>query len=76
MHRRGDGRVPTGPYVDHSGQPVVCDNGVDTAPTIDAADYGGSIDPDIFTDHAGNSFLLWKSDGNHSVHRPSSGPCR
>ena len=57
--------VPTGPYVDANAQPVVCDNGFDTSPTIDDADYGGSIDPDIFTDDAGNSFLLWKSDGNH-----------
>ena len=57
--------VPTGPYTDASAQPVVCDNGFDTSPTIDEADYGGSIDPNIFTDDAGNSYLLWKDDGNH-----------
>ena len=26
---------------------------------------GGSIDPDIFTDSTGHSWLIWKSDGNH-----------
>ena len=57
--------APTGPYTDTASQPVICDNGFDTAPTINDADYGGSIDPDIFTDDAGHSFLLWKSDGNH-----------
>jgi hypothetical protein len=60
--------LPTGPYVDNfdnGARPVVCDNGVDTSPTLDNADYGGSIDPDVFTDDTGNSYLLWKSDGNH-----------
>jgi Glycosyl hydrolases family 43 len=57
--------LPTGPYVDSSSQPVVCDNGVDQSPTIDDGDWGGSIDPDIFTDDSGNSYLIWKSDGDH-----------
>jgi hypothetical protein len=58
--------VPTGPYVDTSSTPVVCQNGSDVPPTtIDNGNYGGSIDPDIFTDDAGNSWLIWKSDGNH-----------
>ena len=36
-----------------------------SAPTVDGS-YGGSIDPDIFTDAStGNSWLVWKSDGNH-----------
>ena len=52
--------TPFGPYADHSSQPALCDNG-DQSPNL-----GGSIDPDIFTDPAtGNSYLLWKSDGNH-----------
>jgi len=57
--------LPIGPYVDNSPQPVVCDNGVDPSPTINDGDWGGSIDPDIFTDKSNNSFLIWKSDGNH-----------
>ena len=56
---------PTGPYHDTSSAPVVCQDGGDAAPTIDNGDYGGSIDPDVFTDSAGNSWLIWKSDGNH-----------
>ena len=57
---------PTGPYTDSSAAPIVCDNGVDSSSTtLDDGNWGGSIDPDIFTDDAGNSFLLWKSDGNH-----------
>jgi Glycosyl hydrolases family 43 len=55
--------LPTGPYTDNSTEPAVCDDG--TPATIDDADYGGSIDPDVFTDDAGNSYLIWKSDGNH-----------
>ncbi len=55
-----------GPYTDPNAAPVVCDNGVDPPPTtLDDGNWGGSIDPDIFTNNAGNSFLLWKSDGNH-----------
>ncbi len=57
---------PLGPYVDNSGAPVVCQNGSDAGATVDNGNYGGSIDPDIFTDPAGGgSWLLWKSDGNH-----------
>ncbi len=50
---------PQGPYVSASSSPVVCQDGYNSNP-----DYGGSIDPDIFTDN-GQSTLLWKSDGNH-----------
>ena len=56
---------PTGPYRDSSAVPAVCQNSFDVAPTVDNGDYGGSIDPDVFTDSNGNSWLLWKSDGNH-----------
>ena len=57
---------PLGPYVDTSSAPVVCQNGIDGAGTVDNGNYGGSIDPDIFHDPAsGQSWLIWKSDGNH-----------
>jgi hypothetical protein len=57
--------TPLGPYNDNSNAPVVCQNGSDTGP-VDNGNYGGSIDPDIFTDPAtGDSWLIWKSDGNH-----------
>jgi hypothetical protein len=54
---------PQGPYVDNSTAPVICQDGVDNGT---AGNYGGSIDPDIFTDH-GVSTLIWKSDGDHLV---------
>ena len=46
-------------------------------PPSTTANCGGSIDPDVFTDNAGNSWLLWKSDGNHMARprAPSSGRC-
>jgi hypothetical protein len=50
---------PLGPYVDSSTKPIICQDGVDNG----SANYGGSIDPDIFTDN-GVSTLIWKSDGN------------
>jgi hypothetical protein len=56
---------PLGPYTDSSSAPVVCQNGVDLGATVDNGNYGGSIDPDVFTDPSGQSWLLWKSDGNH-----------
>jgi hypothetical protein len=45
--------TPLGPYTDTSAVPAVCQTG-----------NGGSIDPDIFTDDSGQSYLLWKNDGN------------
>jgi len=57
---------PLGPYTDSSSAPAVCQNGIDVGDTVDNGNYGGSIDPDIFTDpSSGQSWLLWKSDGNH-----------
>jgi hypothetical protein len=44
---------PLGPFVDSDLGPVICQSSV-----------GGSIDPSIFTDSGGNSYLIWKSDGN------------
>ena len=41
--------TPLGPYVDTSAAPVVCQNGNDAGRTVDNGNYGGSIDPDIFT---------------------------
>ncbi len=67
VHRRGDVLLPEGPYTDTSTQPMVCQNGVGYSdPTVDSTgDFGGSIDPDIFTDSSGNNWLIWKNDGNH-----------
>jgi hypothetical protein len=58
---------PQGPYTDSQSQPIVCQNGIGYSdPTVDSGfNYGGSIDPDIFTDSSGNNWLIWKSDGNH-----------
>ena len=60
--------LPTGPYTDSQSQPMVCQNGTGYSdPTVDSAqNLGGSIDPDVFTDSStGDSYLIWKSDGNH-----------
>ncbi|HUY21997.1 MAG TPA: family 43 glycosylhydrolase [Acidimicrobiales bacterium] len=43
--------VPTGPFVDTSGAPLVCQ-----------ADLGGSIDPQPFVDGDGTPYLYWKSN--------------
>jgi len=57
--------TPLGPYTDSSSAPVVCQDGVYSSPTVGGS-FGGSIDPSIFTDSStGNSWLIWKSDGNH-----------
>jgi Glycosyl hydrolases family 43 len=58
--------LPEGPYTDNSSQPIVCQNGIGYSnPTVANGNYGGSIDPDIFTDLSGQNWLIWKSDGNH-----------
>jgi len=44
---------PTGPFVDDSSEPFICDLG-----------QGGSIDPSVVSDADGAPWLLWKSDGN------------
>jgi len=49
---------PSGPFTDSNSAPPICQVAV------------GSIDPEIFTDPAGQSYLYWKSDGN-SVGEPS-----
>ena len=67
--------TPLGPYQDNQSAPVVCQNGVDVGDpvqTVDNGNYGGSIDPDIFTDSSGNAWLIWKNDGNHIGQEPTS----
>lgn len=44
---------PTGPFVDSSQRPIVCQ-----------ADLGGSIDASPFQDRDGQRYLLFKNDGN------------
>lgn len=46
---------PRGPFVDSDGQPFLCQTSL-----------GGSIDPYLFED-AGNSYLIWKSDGANGM---------
>ncbi len=55
---------PEGPYRDTTPHPIVCQDDAWGPPTV-GGNYGGSIDPDIFTDLSGSSWLIWKSDGNH-----------
>jgi hypothetical protein len=50
---------PAGPFTDTSSGPLVCQ-----------LDRGGSIDPQVFTDSQGSSYLLWKSDDN-ALGRPT-----
>jgi hypothetical protein len=51
---------PAGPFTDTSSGPLVCQ-----------LDRGGSIDPGVFTDSQGSSYLLWKSDDN-ALGRPTT----
>ena len=51
---------PTGPFSDTSSGPLVCQ-----------LDRGGSIDPYVFTDAQGSSYLFWKSDDNAFGHPTS-----
>jgi len=46
------GSSPTGPFVDTSSAPLVCQS-----------DLGGSIDPSPFIDGSGTIYLDWKSEG-------------
>jgi beta-xylosidase len=52
--------APAGPFLDTSTGPLVCQ-----------LSLGGSIDPSVFTDSHGRSYLLWKSD-NNAVGQPTS----
>jgi beta-xylosidase len=49
---RATSTKPEGPFVDTSNAALIC-----------TPDRGGSIDPEPFTDTAGNRYLLWKSEG-------------
>ena len=55
----GTSTGPEGPFVFSRRDPLVCQEGL-----------GGSIDPDLFTDADGSTYLIWKSDGN-CCDRPS-----
>ena len=46
---------PTGPFLDNSSGPVICQTSL-----------GGSIDPDPFVDASGQPWLYWKSNGGSS----------
>ncbi len=50
---RAVARSATGPFVDSSAGPLVCQ-----------AELGGSIDADVFRDDDGALYLYWKNDGN------------
>jgi hypothetical protein len=50
---RATSSSPNGPFTDTTTAPVLCQSML-----------GGSIDPDIFTTTGGQSYLVWKSDGN------------
>jgi hypothetical protein len=52
---------PTGPYVDRSAQPVVCQ------PSL-----GGSIDPDAYQDQAGTYYLAWKNNDGYGSTAPAT----
>jgi hypothetical protein len=53
--------TPTGPYVDHSRQPVVCQPGI-----------GGSIDPDAYRVGGGQYRLAWKNNDGYSSTAPAT----
>jgi beta-xylosidase len=50
---RAESTSPTGPFVDRTSSPFVCQT-----------DLGGSIDASVVRDSAGGIYLLWKNDGN------------
>jgi beta-xylosidase len=50
---RAVAHAATGPFVDGSREPLVCQ-----------AELGGSIDADVFRDADGGLYLYWKNDGN------------
>lgn len=52
-------RHATGPFVDASAAPLVCDH-----------EAGGSIDPNFFVDTDGSLWLLWKAEGVTGGQRP------
>jgi beta-xylosidase len=51
---------PSGPYVDRSASPLLCQR-----------NQGGSIDPSVIRDHGGTEYLIWKNNGN-AVNVPDS----
>ena len=53
------GTSPSGPFVDASVDPFVCQ-----------LDQGGDIDPDAFLDGSGQEWLIWKSQGTQAGQPP------
>jgi beta-xylosidase len=51
---------PLGPFIDRSSAPAICQ-----------VDRGGSIDPEVFVDADGASYLHWKSEDN-ALGQPTS----
>ena len=51
---------PLEPFVDHTSRASICQ-----------VDRAGSIDPEVFTERAGRSYLLWKSEDN-AVLKPTA----
>jgi beta-xylosidase len=47
------GRSPAGPFTNRGTKPFICQGSL-----------GGDIDPAVFRDSNGKTYLLWKSDGN------------
>jgi beta-xylosidase len=54
---RAESPSPTGPFLDESPTPFICQ-----------VDLGGSIDPSIVRDTAGDLYVIWKNDGNCCGH--------
>jgi beta-xylosidase len=50
---RAESPNPAGPFIDGNAGPFICQT-----------DLGGSIDPSVVRDSAGEVYLLWKNDGN------------
>ncbi len=44
---------PTGPFKSQASKPAICQSSL-----------GGDIDPDVFHDSNGSTYVLWKNDGN------------
>jgi beta-xylosidase len=50
---RAESATPTGPFVDQSADPFICQT-----------DMGGSIDASVVRDASGQVYVIWKNDGN------------
>ena len=80
VHRHGDLVLPDGALHRHPSPPIVCQNGIATATrsSTTATTAAASTRTSSRT-RPGNSWLIWKSDGNHMVrpcHHPLVHPAR